>query len=53
MAALERLMAEAPDIDGIALPGMPAGSPGMGGTRQGPFEVLAINDGEVSLFGSY
>jgi hypothetical protein len=53
MAALERLMAEAPDIDGIALPGMPAGSPGMGGTQQGPFEVLAIRDAEVSPFGSY
>jgi hypothetical protein len=53
MAALERLLAEAPDIDGIALPGMPAGSPGMGGAQERPFEVLAIRDGEVSPFGSY
>ena len=52
MAALERLLAEAPEIDGIALPGMPAGSPGMGGTQQGAFEVLAIHDGQVSPFGS-
>ena len=53
LAAVERLLAERPDIDGIALPGMPAGSPGMGGTQQGPFEVLAITDGVATSFGSY
>ena len=53
MAALDRLLAERPNIDGIGLPGMPAGSPGMGGVQEGPFEVLALQDGEVSPFGSY
>lgn len=53
MAAVERLLAERPDIDGIALPGMPAGSPGMGGTAEGPLEVLAITDGIATPFGSY
>jgi len=53
MAALDRLLAEGPDIDGIGLPGMPAGSPGMSGVQQGPFEVLALQDGAVSPFGSY
>lgn len=51
--AVERLLAERPDIDGIALPGMPAGSPGMGGAQGGPFEVLAITDGVATLFGSH
>jgi hypothetical protein len=53
LEAVEQLLAEKPDIDGIALPGMPAGSPGMGGLADGPFEVLAISDGVVTVFGSY
>lgn len=52
-AAIERLLAERPDIDGIALPGMPAGSPGMGGVATTPFEILAIDGGALSVFGSY
>jgi hypothetical protein len=44
MPAVTRPLSERPDIDGIALPGMPAGSPGMGGVQEGPFEVLAITD---------
>lgn len=42
VAAINRLLAEKPDIKGISLPGMPEGSPGMSGTRQGPFEILSI-----------
>jgi hypothetical protein len=53
MAALDRLMAERPAIDGIALPGMPDGSPGMGGTQSAAFEVVAITDGAASVFASY
>jgi hypothetical protein len=53
LAAITRLLAERPDIDGIALPGMPAGSPGMGGIATGPFEILALDGGELSVFGSY
>lgn len=53
IAAVERLLAERPDIDGIALPGMPPGSPGMGGSAEGPFEILAITDGIATPFGSY
>ncbi len=30
---MERLLAERPDIVGLALPGMPADSPGMGGDK--------------------
>jgi hypothetical protein len=51
--AVERLLVERPAIDGIALPGMPAGSPGMAGAQDAPFEVLAVVDGEVTPFGSY
>jgi len=48
LAAIERLIAERPEIDGIALPGMPAGSPGMGGVADGPLVVLTFRDGVVA-----
>lgn len=51
--AIEDLLAERPAIDGIALPAMPAGSPGMPGVKEGAFDVLAITDGVASPFGSY
>ncbi len=51
--AVEALLAERPAIDGIALPGMPTGSPGMPGEPAGPLEVLAIADGTTSSFGTY
>ena len=51
--AIRDLLAERPDIDGIALPGMPPGSPGMPGEKVAPFEVLAIDDGTTTVFGSY
>jgi hypothetical protein len=44
--AIKRLLAEKPDIKGISLPGMPQGSLGMAGTKQGPFEVLSITSGD-------
>lgn len=37
-----RLLAERPQIAGISLPGMPAGSPGMAGTKTAPFVVYAL-----------
>ncbi len=51
--AIEDLLTTRPAIDGIALPAMPPGSPGMPGVKEGPFEVLAVTDGAVSPFGSY
>ncbi len=49
--AVRKLLAEKPDIKGIALPGMPEASPGMPGSKRGPFEVYAVsNDGKTSLF---
>jgi hypothetical protein len=52
LEAIEDLLTERPAIDGIALPGMPSGSPGMTGEQEAPFEVVAIDDGAVSAFGS-
>jgi hypothetical protein len=51
LGSIRRLLAERPDIAGIALPGMPAGSPGMSGERSGPFEIMAFGAGEPTLFG--
>ncbi|MFC1687322.1 DUF411 domain-containing protein [Patescibacteria group bacterium] len=48
--AIDKLLTEQPKIDGIALPGMPAGSPGMPGTKSGTFDVVSVNDGIVSEF---
>lgn len=51
--AIRDLLANRPAIDGIALPGMPAGSPGMPGMKAAPFEILAISNGTISDFGAY
>lgn len=49
--AIEKLLDEQPDIKGIALPGMPSGSPGMPGPKHMEWTVYAIhNDGSVSEF---
>lgn len=41
----DRLLAERPEIDGITLPGMPAGSPGMGGQKSAPFTIYGLSRG--------
>lgn len=48
--AVVKLLSEKPATKGIALPGMPAGSPGMSGVKTEPFAVQTI---EGSLFGSF
>ena len=47
LEAIDRLLTERPEVDGIALAGMPAGSPGMPGPRQGPLVVTLVDGGEV------
>lgn len=44
---IHQLLAEKPDIRGLAVPGMPAGVPGMpeAGPNRAPYEVLAIEQG--------
>jgi hypothetical protein len=48
--AIRKLERERPAVDGIALPGMPTGSPGMGGTKDGRFEIVSFADGTVDAF---
>jgi hypothetical protein len=55
-ADIRRLLAEEPKVAGLAVPGMPALSPGMAppGARQGGFEVIAFQfDGSTRRFSSY
>lgn len=50
-AALAKLLRERPAVSGISVPGMPAGSPGMGDDPTARFDVIAFGgdagDGEV------
>src|SRR5229473_6652894 len=39
---IRRLLSERPQIAGITLPGMPEGSPGMTGSKHGPFTIYAV-----------
>lgn len=49
--AIERLVREQPGIRGIAVPGMPVGSPGMEGPNPQAYRVLAFdNEGAVAVF---
>ena len=50
-----RLIEERPNIVGLAVAGMPAGSPGMGdGTASEPFDVVAFDrEGRTEIFASY
>ena len=48
--AVNKLLSEKPNIDGISMPGMPAGSPGMGGKKSGEFVIYALKDGVSSEF---
>lgn len=41
--AIHKLLNERPDILGIALPGMPLNSPGMGPEKKGSLEVLSLD----------
>jgi hypothetical protein len=52
---IKRLVQQKPDIAGIAVPGMPLGSPGMeAGERKESFAVLAFNqDGKFEVFQEY
>ena len=56
MAEIQRLLTERPDIIGLAVPGMPIGSPGMevAGAASQPFEVMTFDQsGNTEVFASY
>jgi hypothetical protein len=50
-----RLLEERPEAVGLAVPGMPIGSPGMEvGDRTEPYEVLLVRrDGSTEVFSRY
>ncbi|MDK2797239.1 MAG: hypothetical protein PWQ19_789 [Tepidiphilus sp.] len=57
-ADVKRLLAEKPNALGLAVPGMPIGSPGMDGVayggRRDAYKVLLVGkDGAAQVFGSY
>jgi hypothetical protein len=50
LEAVGKLLNIGPAVDGIALPGMPAGSPGMGGVKTEPFTIYSSTNGVASVF---
>lgn len=49
-AAIAKLLREQPDIRGISLPGMPPGTPGMPGKKQGSFVVSTLSGDVYATF---
>jgi len=49
---IDRLLAERPAVRGVAVPGMPVGSPGMEmGTRREPYAVMTFDrEGTTEVF---
>lgn len=53
-ADIRRLLEERPDAVGLAVPGMPFGSPGMGPeAERDAYDVILIERGSSSIFTSY
>ena len=51
---IRRLLAERPKAQGLAVPGMVPGSPGMEGPRRDPYEVLLFQrDGRYTAYARY
>ena len=48
--AINKLIEESPEVDGIALPGMPSGSLGMPGEKEGKLKIYSITNGKASIF---
>ena len=56
VAEINRLLEERPDIAGLAVPGMPVGSPGMevAGAADQPYNVIAFDkSGQTQVFATY
>jgi hypothetical protein len=48
---ISRLLKERPDVMGLAVPGMPIGSPGMEGPNPKPYDVLSFDkDGRIQVY---
>jgi hypothetical protein len=53
-ADIARLLKEKPRVAGLAVPGMPMGSPGMEGPRSQHYQVLSFDKtGKTKVFASY
>ncbi len=51
---IKRLLAEKPKVAGLAVPGMPMGSPGMEGDYQDPYDVISFNqNGTAQVYARY
>jgi hypothetical protein len=56
VSEIERLLSEKPNVIGIAVAGMPAGSPGMDidGFDSEPFDVVSFDEnGSIEIYESY
>lgn len=51
--AIKRLLSEKPNIVGLAVPGMPIGSPGMEGPDPELYDVIAFGPDGQRVFGRY
>ena len=49
-AAVQKLVQDRPEIEGIGLPRMPSGTPGMSGPQRAPYQVYQRNDGAFADF---
>jgi len=47
---VQKLLEEQPDIKGLAVPGMPIGSPGMEGPNAQPYDVLTFGEEGTSIY---
>jgi hypothetical protein len=48
---IARFLQERPEVLGLAVPGMPIGSPGMEGPNPQPYEVLSFDkDGRIQVY---
>ncbi len=47
---IDKLLKERPKIDGIAMAGMPSGSPGMPGPKNETWKIYSIKDGKIKPY---
>jgi len=47
---VRKLLTERPKIKGISLPGMPLGSPGMGGRKNEPWKIYSVGGDALKLY---
>lgn len=50
VSIVQKLLSERPFINGVTLPGMPMGSPGMGGAKSEPFTIYEIGSEEPKVY---